>query len=237
MSPSNRPIRRSESPLGPGSKARIDLSITPVTSSVAVSAAVPAVEVPLVKLAGTVPCEDKRYDPDLWYSEVPADIEQASRICNTACGQLATCLAGALERNEPFGVFGGKSARQRRINSGLDDDPDEAASDEDPAEPSRFDMWVRGMTDLEIAEALQVTHNSIQKWRARNSLPPNGVRGSGPADAIAHVERRALYEQGFSDRQIAEQLGMRTQAITRWRKRAGLSRHHTTFDGRDQVSA
>lgn len=227
-------IRRSSSALGPsGGKARIDLPITPIAPATA--GAVPG-GTPLVKLSGTVPCEDKKYDPDLWYSEAPPDIALASGICIKECPQLATCLAGAYERNEAFGVFGGVSARQRRINSGLEDDPDEIDLEEEAAALSRYDMWARGMTDIEIAAELDVTHNSIQKWRARNCLPPNGVRGSGPADAIAHVERRALYEQGFSDKQIAEQLGMRTQAITRWRKRAGLSRHHT-FDGAGQVTA
>lgn len=227
-------IRRSSSVLGPSAgRTRIDLPITPVAPAAAT--AVPNAT-PLVKLAGTVPCEDKKYDPDLWYSETPTDIALASGICVSECPQLATCLAGAYERNEAFGVFGGLSARQRRINSGLEDDPDEIDTDDEAAALSRYDMWVRGMTDLEIAAILDVTHNSIQKWRARNCLPPNGVRGSGPADAIAHIERRALYEQGFSDKQIAEQLGMRTQAIIRWRKRAGLSRHHN-FDGADQVRA
>ncbi len=227
-------IRRSTSALGPSGRARIDLPITPVPPPI--TAAIPATELPLVKLAGTVPCEDKKYDPDLWYSEVPSDVVLASGICVSKCPQRATCLAGAYERNEPFGVFGGLSARQRRIDSGLEDDPDEIALEDEATDLSRYDMWTHGMTDLEIAAVLQVTHNSIQKWRARNCLPPNGVRGRRPEDAVADVERRALYEQGFSDKQIAEQLSMRTQAITRWRKRAGLSRHHD-FDGAGQVSA
>lgn len=227
-------IRRSTAALGPSGRTRIDLPITPV---VLVTAAIPATELPLVKLAGTVPCEDKKYDPDLWYSEVPSDIVLASGICVSKCPQRATCLAGAYERNEPFGVFGGLSARQRRINSGLEDDPDEIALEDEVADLSRYDMWTHGMTDLEIAAVLQVTHNSIQKWRARNCLPPNGVRGRRPEDADADVERRALYEQGFADKQIAEQLGMRTQAITRWRKRAGLSRHHSYTTDNGQVSA
>ena len=232
-------VRRSGAALGPvTTKSRIDLPITPIDATPVASAPATPGELaaPLVKLDGTVPCEDKRYDPDLWYSELPSDINLASAICNKACSQLATCLAGAYERNEPFGVFGGISARQRRINSGLEDDPDDVAAEEEAADLTRYDMWTRGMTDLEIAATLEVTHNSIQKWRARNCLPPNGVRGRRPADADADVERRALYEQGFSDKQIAEQLDMRTQAITRWRKRAGLSRHHSV-ESAGRVSA
>ena len=218
-------IRRSETQLGP-SGARVQPPVLPVALP-AVTDVVPVPNIPLVKLDGVVPCESRGYDPDLWYSETPSDITLAIGICVSRCLQLATCLAGAYERNEPFGVFGGVSARQRRINSGLEDDPDETELDEESSHQTRYEMWTRGMTDLEIAAALDVTHNSIQKWRARNCLPPNGVRGRRPADADADMERRALYEQGFSDKQIAEQLDMRTQAITRWRKRAGLSRHHS----------
>jgi WhiB family redox-sensing transcriptional regulator len=46
-------------------------------------------------------------DPDLFFAESPADVESAKAIC-TQCPIRATCLDGALERQEPWGVWGGQ---------------------------------------------------------------------------------------------------------------------------------
>jgi WhiB family redox-sensing transcriptional regulator len=52
-----------------------------------------------------LPCH--RVDPDLWFAESPADVETAKRLCGP-CPLKAACLAGALERREPWGVWGGQ---------------------------------------------------------------------------------------------------------------------------------
>ncbi|HEY9409531.1 MAG TPA: WhiB family transcriptional regulator [Jiangellaceae bacterium] len=52
----------------------------------------------------TIPC---RTDPELWFAESPADVEMAKELCR-ACPVRAECLAGALDRAEPWGVWGGE---------------------------------------------------------------------------------------------------------------------------------
>lgn len=52
-----------------------------------------------------LPCRNN--DPDLWFSESPTDLEQAKSLCGP-CPLRAECLAGALEREEPWGVWGGE---------------------------------------------------------------------------------------------------------------------------------
>ena len=52
-----------------------------------------------------LPCRVQ--DPDLWFAESPAQLEQAKRLC-TDCPARAACLAGALARAEPWGVWGGE---------------------------------------------------------------------------------------------------------------------------------
>ena len=52
-----------------------------------------------------LPCQVN--DPDLWFAERPADLERAKQLCAT-CPVLDACLAGALERREPIGVWGGQ---------------------------------------------------------------------------------------------------------------------------------
>ncbi|HZA09345.1 WhiB family transcriptional regulator [Mycobacterium sp.] len=46
-------------------------------------------------------------DPDLWFAENPADLERAKALC-AECPIRAQCLAAALEREEPWGVWGGQ---------------------------------------------------------------------------------------------------------------------------------
>jgi WhiB family redox-sensing transcriptional regulator len=56
-------------------------------------------------LGSPLPC--RREDLRLWFSDVPADLEQAKAHCR-ACPVRTACLAGAVERREPYGVWGGE---------------------------------------------------------------------------------------------------------------------------------
>jgi WhiB family redox-sensing transcriptional regulator len=47
------------------------------------------------------------FDPELFFAESPADVEYAKSIC-LDCPIRAECLTGALERREPWGVWGGE---------------------------------------------------------------------------------------------------------------------------------
>jgi WhiB family transcriptional regulator, redox-sensing transcriptional regulator len=46
-------------------------------------------------------------DPELWFAESPADVEFAKTLC-VDCPVRSLCLDGALERREPWGVWGGQ---------------------------------------------------------------------------------------------------------------------------------
>jgi WhiB family redox-sensing transcriptional regulator len=63
-----------------------------------------------VELGGAVdgdrlPCRVN--DPELWFAESPGDVEFAKVLCQD-CPVQAMCLTGALERREPWGVWGGE---------------------------------------------------------------------------------------------------------------------------------
>ena len=45
--------------------------------------------------------------PDLFFAESPARLEQAKLLC-AECPMREWCLDGALERREPYGVWGGE---------------------------------------------------------------------------------------------------------------------------------
>lgn len=51
---------------------------------------------------------------DLWFAERPADLEQAKALC-LECPIQTDCLAGALERREPWGVWGGELFEGGRV--------------------------------------------------------------------------------------------------------------------------
>ena len=55
--------------------------------------------------ANELPCRSQ--DPELFFAESPADVELAKALCRS-CPVRAECLAGALERAEPWGVWGGE---------------------------------------------------------------------------------------------------------------------------------
>jgi WhiB family transcriptional regulator, redox-sensing transcriptional regulator len=46
-------------------------------------------------------------DPELFFADSPADVEYAKTLCTT-CPARLECLNGALERAEPWGVWGGE---------------------------------------------------------------------------------------------------------------------------------
>jgi WhiB family transcriptional regulator, redox-sensing transcriptional regulator len=46
-------------------------------------------------------------EPELFFAESPQDVEQAKAMCR-GCRARIACLAGALERREPCGVWGGE---------------------------------------------------------------------------------------------------------------------------------
>jgi WhiB family redox-sensing transcriptional regulator len=55
--------------------------------------------------AALLPCRTN--DPELFFAESPSDVERAKALCGS-CPLRQTCLTGALERREPWGVWGGE---------------------------------------------------------------------------------------------------------------------------------
>lgn len=60
-----------------------------------------------VLAAGDRPTPCQRVDPELFFADAPATIEFAKSLCGP-CPVRAACLAGALERGEAAGVWGGE---------------------------------------------------------------------------------------------------------------------------------
>lgn len=52
-----------------------------------------------------LPCRSG--DADLWFAEAPTELERAKALCGR-CPIRTECLAGAMRREEPWGVWGGE---------------------------------------------------------------------------------------------------------------------------------
>lgn len=52
-----------------------------------------------------VPC--RAADPDLWFADSPVELERAKALC-AECPIRRMCLSAALDRAEPWGVWGGE---------------------------------------------------------------------------------------------------------------------------------
>ncbi|TXG90620.1 WhiB family transcriptional regulator [Rhodococcus rhodnii] len=65
-----------------------------------------------VRVARELPCRSG--DADLWFAEAPADLEHAKQLCGS-CPIRRRCLEKALDRAEPWGVWGGEILDQGRI--------------------------------------------------------------------------------------------------------------------------
>ncbi|MFI5591972.1 WhiB family transcriptional regulator [Amycolatopsis sp. NPDC051758] len=60
---------------------------------------------PIAVPDAALPCRSG--DADLWFAESPAELERAKAQC-ADCPVREACLAGALARREPWGVWGGE---------------------------------------------------------------------------------------------------------------------------------
>jgi WhiB family redox-sensing transcriptional regulator len=60
----------------------------------------------------SLPCQV--HDRDLWFADEPAQLERAKQLC-TSCPVLHGCLAGAVQREEAAGVWGGQIFDRGRI--------------------------------------------------------------------------------------------------------------------------
>ena len=62
----------------------------------------------------SLPCHAE--DPDLWFADTPAGLERAKILCSD-CPVRRQCLAAAIARAEPWGVWGGEILDQGAIVS------------------------------------------------------------------------------------------------------------------------
>lgn len=58
------------------------------------------------------PCQIR--NPEIWFAETPEGLDYAKSLC-AMCPLQEICLAGALDRGEPWGVWGGEILAAGRV--------------------------------------------------------------------------------------------------------------------------
>ncbi len=82
----------------------------------------------------------------------------------------------------------------------------------------RFELYNRGLNDVEIADKQKTTVATITNWRIKHKLPSN----SKTQYKEVHKKRLELHKKGLTDRKIADNEGCKVTAIHNWRKRNNL---------------
>ena len=112
-------------------------------------------------VAERLPCRTQ--NPDLWFAETPAELDQAKAFCSD-CPARRACLAGAVARREPWGVWGGEIFDRGAI-----------IARKRPAGPSPQGRG-RGMTVTDPLIALNQENCHVH--RARGAGPPAPTRNA-----------------------------------------------------------
>nr|DAJ94277.1 MAG TPA: transposase [Caudoviricetes sp.] len=91
-------------------------------------------------------------------------------------------------------------------------------------EEKRLELYKQGFNDREIAEKLMYSKTEIFRWRTTRGLPPNGSTINF-LSVEKDRQRMELFNQGLTDKEIADKVGLKECAIKRWRRNKGLKKN------------
>lgn len=116
----------------------------------------------------STPCRSN--DPELWFAERPAEVAFAQTLCG-GCALRTACLAGALERHEPWGVWGGELFERGQV----------VARKRRPGRPRKDDHLDRHAAEIALAARLA---------ELTRELDEEGDRVDGDLSSRAHSAQR-----------------------------------------------
>lgn len=91
-------------------------------------------------------------------------------------------------------------------------------------EEKRLELYKQGLNDQQIADKLMYSKSEIFRWRTTRGLSPNGSTINFlPVEKDR--QRTELFNQGLTDKEITDKVGLKECAIKRWRKNKGLKKN------------
>ena len=83
-----------------------------------------------------------------------------------------------------------------------------------------LDMARQGMSDPEIAKALNVSRSTVcnQRRRAKIAIATQGDKVGGKLTKAAYERRMKLYERGYTDAALSVALNISKPAVCEWRR-------------------
>jgi len=126
----------------------------------------------------STPCRSN--DPELWFAERPAEVARAQALCG-GCALRAACLTGALERREPWGVWGGELFERGSV----------VARKRRPGRPRKDDHLDRHAAEAALAERLSELTRELATAPAGDLDDESGYAGDATmADVCAISAQR-----------------------------------------------
>jgi len=88
-------------------------------------------------------------------------------------------------------------------------------------------MICNGVSGAEVARRFGLHENTVSKWRKAAGLSgTHNSAGNSTIDSTVKEEAMQLIRDGISGHEVAKQLGVHVNTVSRWRKAAGLSGTH-----------
>lgn len=116
----------------------------------------------------------------------------------------------------------GETVRTWLAANGCEDTPSEALWRSSINDEEALQLYESGITDAQAAELYGVSRWAMTQWRADHGIATRHSvqrRNGDPADEIDAQKARQLYENGGTDREVAEVLGTTARIMLRWRKK------------------
>lgn len=126
-----------------------------------------------------------------------------------------------------------------RTNLGLDRNQvavKDTQNEKDSENKLKKALWELGLTDSQIANVFLVKKYVITDWRRKNGLESKYNRKGSHLEKEEEEFRLKLWEENYSDEEIANATGITKQSVIFWRMRRNLFKNKTNSEKMGELS-
>jgi transposase len=126
-----------------------------------------------------------------------------------------------------------------RTNFGLDRNQvgiKDILNEKNSENKQKMALWELGLTDQQLADIFLVSKSSIYLWRKKNELQCNDKRKEPRLEKEDFELRLKLFNENYSDEEIAIVTGLSKESITMWRWKNNLSKGKRNSEKIEELS-